>query len=288
MMRKTHLLLPCVGLLAACAYQEDELNHFDFAGTVRIPVEAATVEYIDDDNVSWMVTDARNLGPVYIGVFPSVVGNLYDYVHPEIGPVLGEDQPGNTYPLGGDTIGRFEYGCYQQLDCKIVTGRYTSYEDVLDFFATQLREPVLGPDGEEVGSGMEYQERCYELRYATNDREVDFIEDGELDFELSSDGQYYEAETEILHTQFFEGMTAWGWMDAPSVTFDFASCDASGNQGEQIFYYDEQNFVGTNFTDLLNFPGLYIDGGDWVENAGDPLVAPDDTFTLELGFNYDD
>ncbi len=281
---KLSILLPVFGLLGGCAYTEDALNHFDFDGTVRIPVEAATVEYIDDDNETWTVTDPRNLGPVYIGVFPSVVDNLYDYVHPEIGPVLGEDQPGNAYPLGANSIGRFEWGCYEVLNCKIVTGRYESYEDVLDFFENELREPILRADGDPVGSGIEYQERCFEMRYATDNREVDFVEDGELDFTLSSDGQFYEAESEVLHVEYNENMTVWGWLDAPSPTFQFASCDPG--LGEQIFYYEDQYFSGANYNDLLNYPGQYIDDGDWVENAGVPLMTSEDTFTLELGFNY--
>lgn len=286
MKRTFTIVAPLFGLLGACGYEETALNHFDFEGTVRIPVEAASVEYFDDDNNSWVVeNDPRNLGPVYIGVFPSVVDNLYDFVHPEIGPVLGEDQPGNAYPLGGNTIGRFEYGCYQQLNCRIVTGRYTDYGDVLDFFANELQEPIIGADGEEVGSGTEYQERCFELRYATDDTEVDFIEDGELDFALSSDGQWYEAEAVVPHVEYFENMAVWGWLDAPSTSFNFASCDP--NLGEQIYYYTEQYDAGANHTDLLNFPGLYIDDGDWVENSGYNLTSSEDTFTLELGFNYD-
>ncbi len=283
----TYTLLASVGLLlGGCAYTEDALNHFDFNGTVRIPVEAVQVEMRDDDNETWTIDDPRAMGPIYMGVFPSVVDNLYDFSHPEIGPVTSDGQSGDAYPLGGNTVGRFEWGCYQQLICQTVTGRYSSYDDVLEFFRDEVRDPILDTNGQEVTSGIEYQEQCFEYKYATDDYEIAFIDDGQLDFALTSDGQYYEAETSIPHVPFYEGMTVWGWADMPSEGFGFTTCNSS--IGESVYYYEEQYDVGSNFSDVLNFPGTYIDHGDYVENEGYVLTSTEDEFVLELGFRYED
>ena len=51
---------------------------------------------------------------------------------------------------------------------------------------------------------------------------------------------------------------------------------------------EEQYDVGSNFSDVLNFPGTYIDHGDYVENEGYVLTSTDDEFVLELGFRYED
>ena len=107
----------------------------------------------DDDNEVVIENDPRTIGPVYIGAFASVKDGLYSYPHPEIGPVI-EDLPGHTFPYGGTTVGRFDWGCYEELQCRMVTGRYESYDDILGFFQ-EIGQPVIDENGDEVLSGVE-------------------------------------------------------------------------------------------------------------------------------------
>ena len=263
-------------LFAACTFEEN-LPQVDLEGTVRIPVEAATFTLGQNDDAR-EVTDARGIGPVFVGAFPSIQKGLYDFAHPEIGPIVGED--GNTYPYGGNTIGRFDWACYQTLACKVVTGRFTSYDDVLDFFKNTLEEPIRTNEGAEVTSSTEFQERCFEVLYATGDFEMLFV--GEQDFE-EEDG-YYVADFKLPDVYFQEGMQVWGWVDMPDEFFDFSTCDP--NNGDMVTYYNERYDLGTNYLDILNYPGQYIDDGDWVAGEGVPINSESDTFDLIIGEQF--
>lgn len=282
------MMLSSLGLLGACAYTEDALTHVDLFGKVRIPEAAVTMTLVDDSGTEREVSDPRLLGPVFLGAYASVQDGHYAFAHPEMGPVLDPDgeTPGNAYPYGGTTIGRFGWGCYQGLVCKVVTGRYESYGDVLDFFKTVVEKPVLDNEGNEVTDAMVYQEQCFEQLHATSDDEIDFIENGARDFELV-DG-FYEAEVEMLHVDFSPGLAVWGWTDMPSQTFSFATCDE--NIGEYANNYSDQYYKGTNINNLLNYPGLRIDEGDWVSSVEDsPVITdPNDDFVVDLSFHYED
>jgi hypothetical protein len=256
----------------ACTFEEN-LPQIDLEGTVRIPIEAATFT-LGQDEEAREITDARGIGPVYVGVFPSVQQGLYDYPHPEIGPIVGDD--GNTYPYGGNTLGRFDWACYQTLACKVVTGRFSSYDDLLDFFKNTLEEPIRTLEGAEVTSSTEFQERCFEVLYSTGDFEMLFI--GEQDFE-EKDG-YYVADFTLPDSYFKEGMQVWGWVDMPDEFFDFSTCDP--NIGDMVTYYNERYDLGTNYLDVLNYPGQYIDDGDWISSEGVPINSASDTFDLVL------
>ena len=270
-------------VLAGCAYQED-LPEVDLLGTVRIPAAASQFEFGEDIDKLEIIDDARAMGPVYIGVFPSVQEGLYDFPHPEIGPVLNTSQEGDTYPYGGTTIGRFDWACYQELVCKVTTGRFTSYDDLLDYFANVIGDSVSDSEGVEVGSGTEFQEHCYELLFATADYEMLFINET-TDFVLE-DGYYVAEDVEIPQVPYTEGMAIWGWMDMPSRTYEYSTCDP-GN-GEIASYYNEFYDRGTNYIDVLNFPGKYIDPGDWIVQEAVLVNDPDAKFDLEIGFNYVD
>ncbi|MFT4975210.1 MAG: hypothetical protein ACI8S6_001097, partial [Myxococcota bacterium] len=80
--------------------------------------------------------------------------------------------------------------------------------------------------------------------------------------------------------------SVWGWVDMPSQTYEFASCDPTVGQRQQ--YYDQNIDLGTNFLDLLNYPGNYIDSGDWVVEEPAIITDPEEEFTLEIGFHYVD
>jgi hypothetical protein len=44
--------------------------------------------------------------------------------------------------------------------------------------------------------------------------------------------------------------------------------------------------VGTNSIDVLNFPGKYIDSGDWITQEAATINTVDDEFELEIGYHY--
>lgn len=273
-----------VGLLASCTYQED-LPSEDLVGVVRLPKEALETLTLNDPATSEpiIVNDMRALGPVYVGAFASVESDDFDYPHPEMGPILNKDNPGDTYPYGGTSIGRFDWACYQTLVCKVVTGRFQSYDDIISFFSDVLDDPITGPDGEEITDPEIFQERCFDAYYVTTNDELSFLSSAN-DFE--DKGDYYEAPVTVPHVNWVEGLSLWGWIDMPSYTFDFASCDS--NSGQKYVRYSEDFYEGTSQANLLNFPSQFIDPGDWIVEDAPIITNPDDDFVLELGYHYEE
>lgn len=285
--------------LSGCTWNED-FTHFDLVGTVRLPKEAASFIYVDDKGVENIIADPRAIGPVYLGAFPSVREGDFPYSHPEMGPIITSDHPGDTYPYGGGTVGRMSWGCYQSTVCRTVTGRFTGFGDILDWF-----NGVLGPldgttnaleitdsSGTVITDDEVYRERCYDFLDYTSDAEVEFVppDDSEstiadyLDFH--EDGDYYVADVELLHVKLVEGMQIWGWVDMPTADFNFASCDPNDpNRFANV--YNEYYPMGSSYGDLLNFPSLYIDVGDWVVDDAAVIEDPEKDFTVTLGYHYE-
>ena len=305
------ITLSLVGLsFGGCAYEEN-LREQDLTGVVRIPLEALeSLQLIDPDGTPIMdggftldedgqpvldITDQMGLlGPLYIGAFPSVETGLYAYPHPEMGPILDSDRPGDTYPYGGTTVGRFDYACYEQLRCKVVTGRYTDYQQIIDFFSDVVQEPILAPDGTEVTNGSTYQEHCFTTEYVTSDDELSFIDDEPNEnvrpyfkpyFSLNEAGTHYVADVTIPHSLVVDGMELWGWVDMPSARYNFASCNES--EGDMHYRYTEQFYKGSSYPDLLNFPGLYIDEGDWVVDEPYTIDSADDEFVVDFTYKFE-
>ncbi len=246
--------------LMGCVYTEG-LPEIDVQGTVRIPVEAATR--------SDGTPDARLIGPVWLGAFPNIAdaGLLFDYPHPEMGPVYLDGTPGNTYPYGGGSVGRYDFACFSSIACKVLTGRFSDYDDILDYFSNVAEIPITDEFGVEVASTDYFRSYCYELFEYTADYEMEWISgESGLDFTLSDDSQYFEADFDLWMVQHYESMKIWGWMDAPSEKFSFTTCnDSSGNQSSG---YATDFYYGTNHSGLLNFPSQYIFDGDWVATSG--------------------
>lgn len=282
MQKPSRSALLMFGLLAGC-YQEN-LPIADLKGKVRIPKEASQITLSDEaTGTEYTIDDPRALGPVYLGSFPSVRTGDFDYSHPEMGPVLTDDLPGNTYPYGGSTVGRFDWACYQSLICKVPTGRFESFDDIIEYFNSVVLDPIKDSSDQEVTNAEAFQERCYDALYVTSDDELAFLNDG-LHFEL--EGDEYVADAEILHSKYAEGMAVWGWMDAPSRTYEFATCDST--YGWLYDRYSEYYYTGTNYYDVLNYPSLYIDLGDWIAEDGVTITDPDQEFDLTLGYKYVD
>lgn len=275
-------IIAAIALLSGC-YTETGVTHVDLIGTVVLPKDASVIEMSDGEDV-WTIDDPRAIGPVYVGVFSGLDATLESYNHPEIGPVT--EAGANTYPYGGNTVGRFDWACYEAIKCQVVTGRFKDFDDILDFFETQVRKPIINNLGDPVTSGLEFRERCYEVLYRTSDFELPFLSGNDLDF--VDMGSTYEAELEILHTDYREGVALWGWMDKPSFSYTFGTCNAGLGNG--VFYYElDQNFeTGAGFQNLLGYPAQYIEPGDYISNEGFIVDDPNKEFTLELGFEHAD
>lgn len=281
-MQDTPKLLLAAGLLAGC-YQEN-LPIADLKGKVKIPKEASQITLYDEETASEItIDDPRALGPVYLGSFPSVRTGDFAYSHPEMGPILTDELPGNTYPYGGSTVGRFDWACYQSLICKVPTGRFETFDEIIEYFNSVVMQPITDSSDQDVTSAEAFQERCYDVLYITSDEELAFLNGG-LDFEL--EGDYYVADAEILHSKYAEGMAVWGWMDAPSKSYEYSTCDSEN--GWYFSRYSENYYTGTNYYDVINYPSLYISLGDWIAEEGATITDPDQEFELTLGYKYVD
>ncbi len=271
--------------LAGC-YQEN-LAQIDIPGKVVLPKAAATrtVPVVDDaGNVTGTteITDVRLLGPVYLGAYSGIDLDSFTYPYPSMGPVIG-GEPGNAFPYGATTIGRFDYACYAFLACKVTTGRFEDYNAIIDYFNNVMATPLLDDHGNPVGSGSEFQQRCYDYYNYTSDKEMSFL--GDLDFVEVGDN--YEAPFLMPRTTFVEGMTLWGFMDAPTVdpisplnNGVMASCDVDG--GRLFTEYDQQYREGAPYTDVANVPSYYIRVEDWVADGTTVMTSPDDEPTINL------
>lgn len=276
--------------LSGCAYDEGLLIA-NLKGRVMIPKEAATRTILDADGVPQVVEDVRLIGPVYLGVFPSVLpaNTIARYPHPEIGPQYLTDVQGNTYPYGGTTVGDLRYPCLEFLKCKMTSGRFTDYDNIIDWFEF-VGQPIKDSTGEIITDGRFLQQTCFELLAVTSDKEVrltayiDKNGDGaldSLDLDFVKEGDYYVADFTLWQQDFYwdqdqenctpgldcDGFSLWGWMDAPSTTeYSYSTCDADA--GFVNPWYDAQFPGGASFSDTLNFPSKYIADGDWTATEG--------------------
>jgi hypothetical protein len=281
--------LSIAALLATGCTFDEHLPQVDVTGTLILPKEAATYTVLNaQTGEETVVEDIRAIGPVYMGVFPNIEYSLYDYPHPEMGPVIVDGTPGNTYPYGGGTVGRFDFACFSDLACRISTGRFSSFEDILDWYNDVLSDPVKDEFGAVVDSPDFFRSYCYELFQYTADYELTFLsefvnangeETNTLDFAVNANGDY-EAEFDLWQVTYKPDMKIWGWMDTPSEKFSFSTCDP--DQGQYNSKYTNDFYYGTNFNDLLNFPSKYIFENDWVIQDPYAFTATDaDAFRLE-------
>jgi len=272
--------------LVACRYEES-IPEKDLFGKVIIPRAAATQQPIlADGTLGEPVTDPRFIGPVYLGAFAAIDTAAFPYPHPAMGPVITSAYPGNTFPYGGTTIGRFEFGCYESIACRVTTGRFKDYADVLDYFANLLGDPVTDSRGEVVDSPSTMQQACFQYHRATSDSEIAFVGEDSLNFEENEDGDFVGS-FRMPHTIFEENMVIWGWVDTPRLSVaagdvdgQFSTCDSS--QGRQVNTYDQSYFQGRTQYDLLNFPSLYVYEGDFVADGSTVVTSPDEELTVNL------
>ncbi len=281
-MTRIALISLALTAISGCAYTDD-IETTNLRGKVVIPREAATRTMFAADGTTEEVTDSRLIGPVYLGLFPSIQEGLVEYPHPEIGPIFQTGVPGDAYPYGGTTIGDFRFACVEFLACKVSSGRFTDFDDLLGWFNTRLQIEVNDASGAPIETGEYIRQTCYEMLNYTTDDEIrltarDENEDGiidekDLDFQENADGDF-EADFTIWQQEFFkdeetgQGFSLWGWMDSPSEdSFRFSTCDQ--NQGQRETEYAADFRGGRQFTNLLNQPSQYIGGGDWTVSGDD-------------------
>ncbi len=291
-------------LLAAtgCIYEED-LPQVDVHGQVVVPRAAATRDVVDERTGEVnTITDTRWIGPVFLGAFPAVNTLDYGYPHPETGPVIGSN-PGNTYPYGGGSVGRFDFACFESMVCRMATGRFKDFEDIIDWYNDTIDKPVVDEFGATVDSPDYFRSYCYELLNYTDDYELSFIAcpdglnaDGTcsgLDFEENSDGDFV-AEFDLWQVTYQQDMKIWGWMDSPGSDYNFTTCNPE--DGRQNNEYANDYDYGTNFRDLINYPNKYIGTGDWLVEDPYATAAEDaaafrdsgEQVSVTLGYELED
>ncbi len=291
----TTALLTSFALAALPGCQFDEgLIINNMYGTVLVPEEAATKTFVDLDGNEQTLTHPANIGPVYVGVFPAVqpADVLASYPHPEIGPIYLDGVNGDTYPYGGTTVGDIRFPCFQSLRCKLISGRFQDYDELVEWYNGTLGQPIVDADGREVDNGTYFQQTCWDLLEVTSDEEVrltsyDQDRDGELgsgeglDFFQNADGDF-EAEFILRQQEYFwdqnqenceagtdcTGFSLWAYMDGPADNSGtFSTCNATGQNGFEVEEYNYDFFGGRVESDVLNQPGNYIGEGDWVANG---------------------
>lgn len=273
------LPMPALALLlaSACTFNE-HLPEVDITGTVVVPRAAATRMVTNPrTGETTEVVDPRFIGPVYLGAFSGVNEIDFDFPHPDVGPIISSSELPDTYPYGGGTAGRFAFGCYSSTACKVVTGRYESFEDLLSFFSDVVGSPITDESGTPVASADYYRAYCYDLFEYTADFELQFLTgEGGVQFTENADGDF-EAPFDLWHTVYKKGMRIWGWVDTPgesaSDPFSFSTCNP--NDGLQLSQYNADLRSGNAYTNVLNFPSTYVSLGDFVVQDAPELTWED-------------
>lgn len=292
------LLMGVLATAASGCTWDERLIIDNLRGTVRVPVEAATRTLLDQNGNPEEVTDVALIGPVYLGLYPGVEpANVIErYPHPEVGPQYLDGVQGDSYPYGGTTVGDIRFACFESLSCKVTSGRFASWQAILDWFE-RVGEPVRDGFGQPITNAEFFKQTCYDLLDVTSDEEIritayeDRNDDGakdalDLDFVLDESGEFFEAEFVIWQQEFFydvdqegctpgtdcKGMSLWGFMDAPgSAEFSFSTCDPTFGFDTEV--YDAEFRTGSVVSDVLNFPAARISDGDWV--ASEPYQWDD-------------
>lgn len=271
-------------VLGGCTYDE-QIPETELKGHLVLSKDAVTrqVKATDDPNdaTTVAVTDIRLAGPIYIGAYAGIDSSSLPYPIPAQGPIISQEE-GDAFPYGGTTVGRFDFACYKFLSCKVTTGRFVDYADMLDYFTNVLHNPIKDDQGTILLSESEFQQQCFDYYYATTDNEMSFI--GPEAFTETDAG--FEADFTLFHTIFVPGMSVWGFMDAPFVSptaaeqsGTFGTCDTTA--GRQASRYDQTFYEGASYTNILNRPNSYLDIDDYV-SAGVTVENADDTIQLTI------
>lgn len=296
------VIIAALGASALSGCYSEGIVVRDLIGTVRVPKSIATYEVrreVRDGNgeiviETEQVVDVRAIGPVYVGLYAGVEDNLEEYPHPERGPSAGGSAGrGVSYPYGGTTVGAFRNACMEFLRCKVVSGRYTSYDDLVDWFTNTVGTPPEDDNGQVVATGEFIRQNCFQLLDFTEDDELRILppdrdEDGSItaaDLDFIDDGDSFVADFTLYQQEFFEGMSAWAMLDqADQITFEHGTCNAAEGYFENT--YNRRYQTGTQEAAVLNTPYVFLGRGDWVSGTSyvwtDPFAAADLTLDVPV------
>ena len=313
----TRRFVSSAGLLLALTsvsgcYSEG-LEIYDLTGTVRIPADAATYQFtrpvlddagnpVTDDSGNPVTesetrTDVKLLGPVYIGLYADVRNDIFAYPYPEAGPPVAGANVGDTYPYGGTTMGDYRYACYEFFQCRMVSGRYVDFDEIVSWWKDVVGNPITDRTGAPVLTGAAMEDTCYTLRRFTEPLElgitaaIDRNDDGlldanDLDFTLveDPDGDYFEGEFTIPQAEFFPGMKAWAMLERPSAGSFLYDDTCNDELGYQEFTFDQNWRAGASNQDVLNRPAGYLNTGDRVASVGFEWNDPWEPAEIVLDF----
>ena len=98
-LRSSTLALSALVLLAGCF--EESLPQKDLDGQIVVPGS--------------LVSDARDIGMVYLGIYEGFDPEQLGYPYPQTAPRVGDNPIGDALPYGGTSVGQYAYGCYRAL-----------------------------------------------------------------------------------------------------------------------------------------------------------------------------
>lgn len=228
-------LLPLLALVALAGCFNEEIAQVDLEGELVLPGD--------------LVSDPREAGVVYIGVYAGYDPHQLGYPYPSTMPRVGDNPVGDAAPYGGTSVGSFEYACYRSLRCRVVTGRF----DTLDSLLTT--HPVLDSEEQPIDDETMYDECQWYYGWNTVE-EFTFLTD-DLDFERDAAGDW-RAPFRAFHTELPEGARVWGFADNDATTCTTDQGSINRRRSDDGEYWRE----GTNYADVLNFPDKYVTTGD--------------------------
>jgi len=222
-----------------------------------------------------LVNDPRDAGMIYIGIYEGFDPEQLGYPYPTTGPRVGDNPIGDALPYGGSSVGAYTYACYRALRCKVVSGRYSSLEELLE------TNPV--EEDEELATAEQMYDQC-SWYYGWNSLpEFSFIGSDQLDFARDSAGDWV-ADFRAWHTRIPTGAILWGFADN-----DFTSCSPDQGTVNRRRSEDDQYFrEGSNFNDVLNFPDKYITEGDFLTESVVTIDAEQTSgYSMRLDYRMD-
>ncbi len=239
--------LVVASILVAPACWDEELREIDLTGTVKIPVELVP-------------GGASTLGIAYLGVYAAADSDTLGFSYPFMGPVIGDQSWGNSYPYGGTSVGNYAYPCVREGKCRMVTGRYSDLDQVIDALALgQAEDPPWDDEA--------LWDICRDYFGYTDPTELEFVGIDRLDFR-EEDG-FFVADWKVWHVDpqdDAEGRPVlWAYVDNGMET-----CNPDGgasNRGDGPWFRE-----GEVFPDVLNMPGKYLTAGDLITTTATDLV----------------
>ncbi len=253
-----------LGLLAGCSEFDEGVNAENVHGTVRIPKA--------------VVSSSEGIGMIYVGVYAGVDSHL-GYPSPEAAP-SSSSAGADTFPYGGTSVGTFTTRDAREV-CEVVSDRtVVETDDAWEIEFDILQFPfyegaAVWAFADQDFTSCNSEDGFYDF-YSVNVDLADVTDDGPdqyvvtlaetdlSDFPSETAGEKWELidEAERVYsvdelddeTDTLVVLDLGGYGRAPEVD---GSRPARITRDTEIYY-------GTQFNDVLNFPGTYIGPGDIV------------------------